>query len=87
MTKEILINNYMKDVDSKNISVSKIKEDLKSILFEEPFVELEYETEYVLNEINKESEKKESLTKIKIFYSEINTQGGSDIGHVVEFIL
>ena len=87
MTKEYLINEYMKDVDGKNISVSKIKEDLKKILQEEPFVELEYETEYVLNEINKETEKKESLTKVKIFYSEINTQGGSDIGHVVEFLI
>jgi len=87
MTKEYLINQYMKDVDGKNISVSKIKEDLKAILHEEPFVELEYETEYVLNEVNKKSEKKESLTKVKIFYSEINTTGGSDIGHVVEFII
>jgi hypothetical protein len=87
MTKEILINNYMKDVDGKNISVSKIKEDLKTILHEEPFIELEYETEYVLNEVNKKSEKKESLTKVKIFYSEINTKGGSDIGHVVEYLI
>ena len=87
MTKELLINNYMKDVDGKNISVSKIKEDLKAILHEEPFIELEYETEYVLNEVNKKSEKKESLTKVKIFYSEINTTGGSDIGHVVEYLI
>jgi len=87
MTKEYLINNYMKDVDAKNLSVSKIKEDLKKILHEEPFVELEYETEYVLNEINKESEKKENLAKVKIFYSEINTTGGPDEGHFVEFIL
>lgn len=87
MTKEFLINEYMKNVDGNNISVSQIKQDLKAILHEEPFVELEYETEYVLNEINKETEKKENLTKIKIFYTNINTQGGPDEGGFVEYIL
>lgn len=87
MTKEFLINEYMKDVESKNISISKIKQDLKKILHEEPFVELQYDTEYVINEINKVSEKKESLTKIKIYYSNINTQGGDDEGGMVEYIL
>lgn len=87
MTKEILINNYMSNVDLDNISIRQIKEDLKKILHEEPFIELEYETEYVLNEINKETEKKEHLAKVKIFYSNINTQGGPDEGGYVEYLL
>jgi len=87
MTKEFLINEYMKNVDTRNISVSQIKRDLKNILHEEPFVELQYETEYTLNEINKETEKKENLSKIRIFYTTINTKGGSDEGGVVEYIL
>lgn len=76
----------MKNVDSSNISVNQIKQDLKKILQEEPFVELEYQTEHVLNEVNKTTERKESLVKIKIFYSEINTQG-PDFGGFVEFIV
>jgi hypothetical protein len=87
MTKEFLINEYMKNIDVNDISVSQIKQDLKAILHEEPFVELSYETEYVLNEINKETEKKENLTKIKIFYTNINAQGGPDEGGYVEFLL
>lgn len=86
MTKEFLINEYMSKIDASDISVSKIKQDLRNILHEEPFIELGYDTEYVLNEVNKEKEKKETLTKIKIFYSEINTTGGSDLGGMVEFI-
>lgn len=86
MTKEFLINEYMKDVDVENLSVSKIKADLQTILHELPGISLEYKTDYTLNEVNKETEKTETLASIKIYFSNINTQGGSDEGGYVEHI-
>lgn len=90
MNKEYLINEYMKNVDLSDpdkISIRQIKMDLKRILQEEPSVELEYNVEYKLNEVNKQEEKIENLAKLKIYFTNINTSGGLDEGGIVEFIL
>lgn len=72
MTKELLVNNYMTSLNSKEFSVKEIKENLKKILHEEPAIQLEYEKEKMLSEDLKETVIVEKLKCIKVYFTEID---------------
>lgn len=67
--KEQLINNYISSIDLTDINVSKIKEDLKNILGEEPAIKLNYVKQEMILEDTGEKIYVEKIESITIVYT------------------
>lgn len=68
--KEQMITDYMTNIDFKgDWSYRKIKQDLKGLLGEEPAVDVVYEKDVVLNEINSEAKEVNKIKEISILFS------------------
>jgi hypothetical protein len=70
--KENMIREYLSLVNFKNDnwSLSQIKSDLKSLLGEEPNVDVIYKKDTIINEATSEEIKVESVEKLNIIFSD-----------------
>ncbi len=72
--KEELIRNYIAGIDfqNDNWSISKIKEDMRSFLGEEPGIDVEWSKDAFLNERSGEPEIVEKVKSLSIVFTETN---------------
>ncbi len=71
--KENLIREYISGIDFRdNWGISKIKEDMKKFLGEEPGIDVTWEKEAMLNEETGEPEIIEKLKKITIVFTDLD---------------
>ncbi len=82
------ITEYLSNYDTKNISVSKIKQDLQQILGETPGVSITWSKTEKLNE-NNVTEVIEDATDITIIFTEDNTSTNNRTpdAHVIKFLI
>lgn len=86
--KEQTIREYVMRINWKdNFSVKQIKEDLKRTIKEVPGVELKWNKEEVINEVNGKSSIKESVKSITIAYSDGENKDGSPKVHSVTYFI
>jgi len=67
--KEKAINNYLSNINLNEIDIKKLKNDLKSLLGEEPAVELNYINEKSLNEDGTKETRIEKLDSVTITFT------------------
>lgn len=72
--KEELIRNYIMNIDfsKEDWSISKIKEDMKSFLGEEPGIDVEWAKDAFLNEDSGKPEIVEKVKSLSIVFTETN---------------
>jgi hypothetical protein len=72
--KEELIKKYIMSIDftNENWSISKIKEDMRSFLGEEPGIDVEWSKDAFLNEKSGEPEIIEKVKSLSIVFTETN---------------
>ncbi len=71
--KENLIREYISGIDFRdNWGISKIKEDMKKFLGEEPGIDVTWEKDAMLNEETGEPEIIEKLKKITIVFTDLD---------------
>lgn len=80
------ISEYLSLCNKNNISISKIKEDLKNILEFTPAVNVTWAQNEVLNETTKLNEIVDEATKINVAFVETDING-SLVAYNVDFIL
>jgi hypothetical protein len=82
--KEIAIRDYISKIDFKNDDwkLSKIKEDMRRFLGEEPGIDIIYKKDVMVNEFTGESKEFKDLDKIFIVYTDTD-----DKYKKIEFIL
>lgn len=72
--KEISIVDYISKIDFKNDDwkLSKIKEDMRVFLGEEPGIEIIYKKDVMVNEFTGESKEFLDIERIQIVFTDIN---------------
>lgn len=71
--KEIAIRDYVSGVDfSGDWSLSKIKEDMRKFLGEEPGVDILYKKDVMINEVSGESKEIKKLNEIVIVFTDLD---------------
>jgi hypothetical protein len=72
--KEELIRNYIMNIDfsGENWSISKIKEDMRTFLGEEPGIDVEWAKDAFLNEDSGEPEVIQKIKSLSIVFTETN---------------
>jgi len=70
--KEIAIRDYISKIDFKNDDwkLSKIKEDMRKFLGEEPGIEVVYKKDVMVNEFTGESKEFVDVDKIQIIFTD-----------------
>lgn len=67
--KEKAINNYLSNVNLNDLDTKQLKQDLKSLLGEEPAVQMNYINEKPLNEDGTEGKRIEKLDSVTITFT------------------
>ena len=82
--KEMSIREYVSQIDFKNDDwkLSKIKEDMRRFLGEEPGIEVVYKKDVMLNEVSGEAKEFVDVDKIQIIFTDTD-----DKFKKIEFIL
>lgn len=82
--KEISIREYISNIDFKNDDwkLSKIKEDMRKFLGEEPGIEVLYKKDVMLNEVSGEAKEFVDVDRIQIIFTDTN-----DKFNKLEFII
>jgi len=72
--KEVSIREYISRIDFKNDDwkLSKIKEDMRIFLGEEPGVDVQYKKDVMVNEFTGESKEFLDIDKIKIVFTDLD---------------
>lgn len=72
--KEMSIREYISNIDFKNDDwkVSKLKEDMKRFLGEEPGIEIIYKKDVMVNEFTGESKEFLDIDKIDIVFTDLD---------------
>ena len=72
--KEISIREYISNIDFKNDDwkLSKIKEDMRRFLGEEPGIDVFYKKDVMVNEFTGESKEFKDIDKIQIVFTDID---------------
>lgn len=72
--KEISIKDYISKIDFKNDDwkLSRIKEDMRRFLGEEPGIEIIYKKDVMVNEFTGESKEFLDIDKIQIIFTDID---------------
>lgn len=72
--KEIAIREYISNVDftKENWSLSKIKEEMRKFLGEEPGIDIDYKKDVIINEIKGEAQEISKVDKISIVFTDLN---------------
>lgn len=71
--KESLIREYISGINFKgDWGISKMKEEMKKFLGEEPGIDIEWEKDALLNEKTGESEVIDKMKKITIVFTDMN---------------
>lgn len=83
LNKEFLVSQYMQNLDMKDFSIKKIKEDLKRVLHEEPAVEVEYKMVERLTEDFKEKVKEEHVKCINLYFTEVD-DNTKKVSYIIE---
>jgi len=69
MFKEKTINNYLSSIDLTNMNIKQMKNDLKTLIGEEPAIKLNYIKEKTLYETENEERTIEKLNSITITFT------------------
>ncbi len=82
--KEIAIRDYMSKIDFKHDDwkLSKIKEDMRRFLGEEPGIDVVYKKDVMVNEFSGESKEFLGIDKVKIVFTDTN-----DAFKQIEFVI
>ena len=82
--KEMSIREYVSQIDFKNDDwkISKIKEDMRRFLGEEPGIEVVYKKDVMLNEVSGEAKEFVDVDRIQIIFTDMD-----DKFKKIEFIL
>jgi len=82
--KEISIREYISHIDFKNDDwkLSKIKEDMRRFLGEEPGIDVIYKKDVMVNEVTGKSHEIKDIDKIQIIFTDTN-----DKFKKIEFII
>lgn len=82
--KEMSIREYVSQIDFKNDDwkLSKIKEDMRRFLGEEPGIEVVYKKDVMLNEVSGEAKEFVDVDRIQIIFTDIDEKFKK-----IEFIL
>jgi len=67
--KEKAINNYLSSIDLVDMDINQMKQDLKSLLGEEPAIRLNYVTSQAINEDGSKAKKIEKVDSISITFT------------------
>ena len=72
--KEIAIREYISNIDFKNDDwkLSKIKEDMRKFLGEEPGIDVIYKKDVMVNEYTGESKEFLDIDKVKIVFTDLD---------------
>jgi hypothetical protein len=69
--KEISIKDYISNVDfNGDWSLSKIKEDMRKFLGEEPGIDIVYKKDVMVNEVSGESKEFSAVNKVQIVFTD-----------------
>lgn len=69
--KEIAIKDYISNVDFKgDWSISKIKEDMRRFLGEEPGIDIIYKKDVMVNEVSGEAKEFVDVNKVQIIFTD-----------------
>lgn len=69
--KEIAIKDYISNVDFKgDWSLSKIKEDMRRFLGEEPGIDIIYKKDVMVNEVSGEAKEFVDVNKVQIIFTD-----------------
>ena len=72
--KEISIKEYISNIDfrSEDWSLTKIKEDMRKFLGEEPAIDIDYKKDILINEVKGEAEVIKSIDKVTIVFFDLD---------------
>ena len=72
--KEISIKEYISNIDfrSEDWSLTKIKEDMRKFLGEEPAIDIDYKKDILINEVKGEAEEIKSIDKVTIVFFDLD---------------
>ena len=72
--KEISIREYVSNIDfrSEDWSLTKIKEDMRKFLGEEPAIDIDYKKDILINEVKGEAEEIKSIDKVTIVFFDLD---------------
>ncbi len=69
--KEIAIKDYISNIDFKgDWSLSKIKEDMRRFLGEEPGIDIVYKKDVMVNEVSGEAKEFVDVNKVQIIFTD-----------------
>lgn len=73
--KEIAIKDYISNVDfTGDWSLSKIKEDMRRFLGEEPGIDIIYKKDVMVNEVSGESKEFSGVNKVQIVFTDLDNK-------------
>ena len=72
LVRKYLVNNV--DFKSKDWSLSKIKEEMKKFLGEEPAIDIRWDKDVMINEVSGEAKEFEKLTKVTVIFTDDNNK-------------
>lgn len=74
--KEISIREYIKSIDFKNDDwkLSKLKEDMRRFLGEEPAVDILYKKDVMINEATQEVKEFVDIDKVEIIFTDLDNR-------------
>ena len=74
--KEIAIREYLSNIDFNrdDWKLSKIKQDMRVLLGEEPGVDIIYRDDCIINELRGEAEEIKSVDKISIVFTDLDNK-------------
>ena len=72
--KEMMVREYMSNINFRadDWSLSRIKEDLRKMLGEEPAVDVHYKKDVMVNEFTGEAKEFKDVSKVQVIFTDVN---------------